>query len=63
MTLTEFVERYRTEIDRHIQGVAYDLTDEDRADWVMNDEGLYNWAISEGIEGEDTDDVTGACDD
>lgn len=25
------------------------LSDEDRRQWVLNDEGLYNWARSEGV--------------
>lgn len=25
------------------------LTDADRREWLLNDEGLYNWARSEGV--------------
>jgi len=25
------------------------LNDTERRDWIMNDEGLYNWARSEGV--------------
>jgi hypothetical protein len=25
------------------------LSDEDRRQWILNDEGLYNWARSEGV--------------
>jgi hypothetical protein len=29
---------------------APDLDDDDLEDWINNDEGLYNWARSEGVE-------------
>ena len=64
MTLEQFIDEYRTEIDAVAVAVGGHTPedDEEREDWVMNDEGLYSWAMSEGIEGDETDDVTGACD-
>jgi hypothetical protein len=55
MELYEFIEENRQEIDDHIAhtlGVDENpMPDyEEREAWVMNDEGLYNWAISEGVE-------------
>ncbi len=31
-----------------------DLDDDDIEDWIMNDEGLYDWYISEGGDEENT---------
>lgn len=46
-SLTQFIREHRQEID--------DLTkspyknDTERRQWILNDEGLYNWAKSEGV--------------
>ena len=65
MTLEQFIKEYRTNIDAVAVAVSGHTPedDNDREDWVMNDEGLYNWAIAEGIEGDDTGDSAGECDD
>lgn len=34
--------------DHHCGGSS-SLNDEERRQWVLNDEGLYNWARSEGV--------------
>ena len=53
MSKKEFLKTNRKEIDAHIRGVLNDpdfsLNDDERWEWVMNDEGLYNWARSEGV--------------
>ena len=55
MTLKAFIKDNRAELDKCI---AYALggdehythqNDEERRLWVLNDEGLYNWARSEGV--------------
>ena len=51
--MRDFIKENREEIDRHIKKVLgrpeAKLNDSDRADWIANDEGLYNWARSEGV--------------
>jgi hypothetical protein len=56
MTLREFIRENRNELDRAIaramgrtvEELPY-RNDEERRLWVLNDEGLYNWARSEGV--------------
>jgi len=54
MTLQTFIRRYRREIDSTIRaavGPGYGkIDDEERELWIANDEGLYNWARSEGVD-------------
>ena len=53
MTLREFTKKHRAELDRWINAkvpnLNYKLNDKDRRDWILNDEGLYNWAREEGV--------------
>ena len=65
MTKREFIKANRTEIDGAINSVLYRhdgnggrgtipfppprRNDSERAEWIANDEGLYNWARSEGV--------------
>ena len=51
MTLVQFIRENREEIDKGIKRVVPNckLNDGERREWVMNDEGLYNWARSEGV--------------
>ena len=51
MSLREFIRQNRKEIDKCIRRVCGNcrLNDDERADWIRNDEGLYNWARSEGV--------------
>lgn len=51
MTIREFIRQNRAELDRAIQGVIgpHKLNDENRRQWILNDEGLYLWAKSEGV--------------
>ena len=52
MTLRAFVKKNRKEIDEwiHYSVPALRLNDEEREKWVLNNEGLYNWARSEGVD-------------
>jgi len=65
MQKREFIRQNRSEIDAAINAVLYrydgnggagtipdpppSRNDDERADWLANDEGLYNWARSEGV--------------
>ena len=53
MTLREFIKQNREEIDagvrRYLQRPEQPMNDEERRQWVLNDEGLYRWARSEGV--------------
>ena len=51
-SLAEFVKEHRKELDEAIKRVSPNnryFNDEERRQWVMNDEGLYAWARSEGV--------------
>ena len=47
MTLKEFIKLHRQEIDEATKSPYHN--DEERRQWILNDEGLYNWARSEGV--------------
>ncbi len=51
MTLKDFIKNNKEELDECIKracpGVR--LNYEERRLWILNDEGLYNWARSEGV--------------
>ena len=51
MTLREFIKENRVELDACIKRVVPNihLNDAERRLWILNDEGLYNWARSEGV--------------
>ena len=50
MTLKQFIAKYRKELNEHILNACPEapLNDTERELWVLNDEGLYKWARSEG---------------
>ena len=51
MNMRAFIRRNRAEIDAVIRGACgrgTTINDIDREEWIANDEGLYNWARSEG---------------
>lgn len=66
-SLRQFIAKHRTELDECMSSVIYRYdgnggrgrvptpapryNDEERRGWILNDEGLYNWARSEGVEG------------
>ena len=51
MTLRAFIRENRAALDVaiHRRLGDYPLNDEDRRQWILNDEGLYQWAQSEGV--------------
>jgi hypothetical protein len=55
MTLKEFIKENREELDVCISWALGGMenyrhrNDEERRLWILNDEGLYNWARSEGV--------------
>jgi len=51
MTLKNFIKENREELDRCIKNVCQNcrLNDQERRLWILNDEGLYRWARSEGV--------------
>jgi hypothetical protein len=52
MSLREFIRQNREEIDnaiRSVLGKDYKLNDEERRQWILNDEGLYLWARRKGV--------------
>jgi hypothetical protein len=65
MTMKSFIQEHRQEIDQAINSVVYRYdgnggrgripepppkhNDRERREWIMNEEGLYNWAKSEGV--------------
>lgn len=53
MTLRDFIRGNRAALDEAIltkvPNLGRRLNDEDRAEWVRNDEDLYRWALAEGV--------------
>lgn len=51
-TLTAFIKSNRSNIDQVIKanGGKARNNDEERRLWVLNDESLYNWAITENVD-------------
>lgn len=55
MTLRQFIKDNREELDECIARVLGSMenhrykNDEERRQWILNDEGLYNWARSYGV--------------
>lgn len=54
MTLRQFIQEHRQELDQCIaralgRGDNPRANDAERRLWIMNDEGLYHWARSEGV--------------
>jgi len=51
MTMRDFIKENRAELDAAIKRMCPNcgLNDEERRLWVLNDEGLYRWARSEGV--------------
>ena len=51
-SLRNFIRANRADLDGAIRRAVSNcgpLNDDDRRQWVLNDEGLYNWARSEGV--------------
>jgi hypothetical protein len=51
MTLKEFIKENKEDLDAAIlrANPGNRMSDSERRLWVMNDEGLYKWAKSEGV--------------
>ena len=54
MTLKQFIQENRSELDRcSARALGMEKNpypnDAERRDWILNDEGLYQWARSEGV--------------
>ena len=51
MTMREFIKENKQDIDEAIKRVCPNcrLNDPERRMWILNDEGLYNWARSSGV--------------
>lgn len=49
--MIKFIRENRKAIDNYIKSVCNNcrLNDEERRDWIMNDESLYNWAKLAGV--------------
>jgi len=52
MIMQEFINKNKEMIDACILNVCgnVQLDDEERDDWILNDERLYNWALFEGVD-------------
>ena len=50
-SIYEFIKNNRKEIDEAIKRAVPEarIDDDERRLWILNDEGLYNWAKSEGV--------------
>lgn len=50
MQLRQFIRENRKELDEAIRSVVPDarVNDDERRLWILNDEGLYNWARRSG---------------
>lgn len=50
-SMREWIKENREELDRCIHRICSNCTlnDSDRRQWILNDEGLYLWARSEGV--------------
>ena len=50
-SLTQWIKEHRAEIDGYIDEAIgpRSRNDAERRLWILNDEGLYNWARSEGV--------------
>jgi len=65
--MAQFIEENRAElvaaIVRYCPNVRQPLDDEDLEQWIMNDEGLYNWARSErvDVDGDEEDEPAERC--
>jgi len=51
MTMKKFIKQNKDDLDRAIRRACSNcrLNDAERRMWILNDEGLYRWARSEGV--------------
>lgn len=52
MHIEQFIENNRQELQEIIgqETLGFDIDNEEIELWILNDEGLYKWALSEGVE-------------
>ena len=53
MEMSTFIQNNRHHIDHVIRSVCSNCQiedDDDREEWILNHEGLYEWARSEGVD-------------
>ena len=52
MKLLTFIRENETELDRIIHRVnpGFDINDNERELWILNDESLWNWAKDSGVD-------------
>ena len=52
MTVKEFIQANRDELDEIIQRVnpGFKIDDHERTLWIFNDADIYTWAKSEGVD-------------
>lgn len=50
ISIRQFIKEHRDDIDAAIRSVVPEarIDDDERRLWILNDEGLYNWARREG---------------
>ena len=52
--MEQFIDKHRGDLDIIIRNALnrpnLSLDDEERENWILNDEGPYNWARSEGVD-------------
>lgn len=50
-SIRDFIKENRAELDAAIKRVCSNcrLNDDERRQWILNDEGLYQWARSSGV--------------
>lgn len=55
--MQRFIDENRGTLDYHIRGALcqpnLELDDDERENWILNDESLYNWAFGQGVLDED----------
>ena len=51
MTMVNFIKENKAELDSAIKRIVPNasLNNEERRLWILNDEGLYRWARSQGV--------------
>jgi hypothetical protein len=50
MNIREFIRQNRASIDDAVHRVGGECTnDDEREEWILNDEGLYLWARADGV--------------
>ena len=60
MSMAAFINEHRGELDEYIRAAVsnpnFDIDDDEREQWIVNDEGLYRWALECGVDVYDEED-------